>query len=176
MYAKSADASGRPTRYTRGMRGNNKVIAELNTALKAELTAISQYIVHSEMCHNWGYHSLGGYIKKQAIDEMKHAEGLIERILFLDGAPKMDVMPTPAIGANVKAQLENDLRAETGAVAMYNASVKVCVEAGDNGSRELFEKMVKDEEQHADFLEAQLGMITEMGLENYLAQQMHGQH
>lgn len=94
------------------MRGKEPVIQHLNAALKAELTAIVQYIVHSEMCHNWGYKRLGDYIKKQAIDEMRHAEGLIERILFLDGAPKVDVMPTPQIGQNVKAQIENDLAAE----------------------------------------------------------------
>jgi len=154
------------------MRGSDKVIQQLNEALKAELTAIVQYIVHAEMCHNWGYHRIGGLIKKQAIDEMRHAEGLIERILFLDGAPKVDVMPTPNIGASVKAQIENDLAAELEAVRQYNASVAVCAQAGDNGSRVLFEKMVKDEEEHADFLEAQLQIISDSGLDNYLAQQM----
>jgi len=156
------------------MRGNDQVIQRLNDALKAELTAIVQYIVHAEMCHNWGYHRLGDYIKKQAIDEMRHAEGLIERILFLEGAPKVDVMPTPKIGPNVKAQIENDLAAELEAVTRYNASVEVCAGAGDNASRALFERMVKDEEEHADFLEAQLFMIGEVGLDNYLAQQIHG--
>jgi bacterioferritin len=157
------------------MRGNDKVIQQLNDALKAELTAISQYIVHAEMCHNWGYNRLGSYIKKQAIDEMKHAEGLIERILFLDGTPNVAVMPTPKIGANVKAQLENDLKAEHDAVKEYNSAIEVCVKAGDNSSRELFEKMVKDEEGHTDWLEAQLFIITETGIDNYLAQQMHGE-
>lgn len=157
------------------MRGNDTVIAELNGALKAELTAIVQYIVHAEMCHNWGYHRMGGYIKKQAIDEMKHAEGLIERILFLDGTPRMDVMPTPRIGANVKAQMENDLAAEKEAVGQYNAAVATCLEAGDNASRTLFERMVADEEKHTDYLESQLFMIGELGLDNYLAQQIHGE-
>jgi len=156
------------------MRGNDKVIAHLNAALKAELTAIVQYIVHAEMCHNWGYNRLGGFIKKQAIDEMKHAEGLIERILFLEGVPGVDVMPTPRIGANVKAQLENDLAAETEAVVQYNSAVAICTEAGDNASRALFERMVADEEKHADYLESQLFMIGEVGLDNYLAQQIHG--
>ena len=156
------------------MRGNDQVIAHLNAALKAELGAICQYIIHSEMCQNWGYHGLGGRLKKHAIDEMKHAEGLVERILYLDGEPKLDVVPPMRLGMNVKAQLENDLAAELDAIQMYNASVKACVEAGDNGTRELFEKMVKDEEQHADFLEAQLGMVQEIGVQNYLAQQMHG--
>lgn len=155
------------------MRGNEKVIDELNEALKAELTAIVQYIVHAEMCHNWGYQRLGNYIKKQAIDEMKHAEGLIERILFLDGTPKVDVMPAPQIGASVKAQIENDLAGELDAVKQYNGAVEVCTAAGDNGTRDLFQRMVTDEEQHFDFLEAQLFMIGETGLENYLAQQIH---
>jgi bacterioferritin len=157
------------------MRGNDSVIERLNAALKAELTAISQYIVHSEMCHNWGYDGLGGYIRKQAIDEMRHAEGLIERILFLDGVPNVGIMLAPVIGTSVKAQIENDLKAELEAVRLYNDSVAICVQAGDNGSRELFEKMVKDEEEHTDFLEAQLTMIAEMGMANYLTQQMRGE-
>ncbi len=154
------------------MRGNEKVLAELNAALSAELTAIIQYMVHSEMCENWGYERLGELFRKQAIGEMRHAEGLIERILFLDGTPKVDIKLAPNIGANVKAQLENDLKGELDAVRMYNASAAVCVEAGDNGSREMFEKMVKDEEGHVDLFEAELHQISEMGLENYLAQQM----
>ncbi|MBI4873433.1 MAG: bacterioferritin [Acidobacteria bacterium] len=155
------------------MRGNQKVIDELNQALKAELTAICQYMIHAEMCANWGYNKLGAFIKKQAIDEMRHAEGLIERILFLDGTPHLDVLPAPQIGATVKAQIENDLAAELGAVRMYNQSARLSAEAGDNGTYALFEKMVTDEEQHADFLEAQLGMIAEIGVENYLSQQIH---
>ena len=155
------------------MRGNDAVIAELNHALQAELTAICQYMIHGEMCHNWGYKRLGDFVKKQAIDEMHHAEGLIERILFLEGTPHLDVLPTPKIGATAKTQLENDLAAELEAVKVYNRSVKVCSDAGDNGTREMFEKMVKDEEAHVDFLEAQLGMIAEIGYDNYLSQQMH---
>ena len=154
------------------MQGSPKVIDELNKALQAELTAICQYMIHAEMCQNWGYGKLGAFIKKQAIDEMRHAEGLIERILFLDGTPHLDVLPTPKIGATVKAQLENDLAAETEAVRVYNQSARICVEQSDNATFALFEKMVTDEEQHADFLEAQLGMIAEIGIENYLAQQM----
>lgn len=157
------------------MRGSENVIQELNSALSAELTAIVQYIVHAEMCDNWGYHRLGAYIKKQAIDEMRHAEGVIERILFLEGTPQVGVGLKPEVGPSVKAQLENDLRAERDAVRQYNAAVAVCAKAGDNASRELFERMVKDEEQHTLFLESQLGMIKEMGLENYLAEQMHRQ-
>ena len=155
------------------MRGNDKVIVQLNEALQGELTAIVQYIVHAEMCENWGYHRLGAYVKKQAIEEMGHAEGLIERILFLEGTPNVDAIRTPKIGASVKAQLENDLSGELAAVSLYNAAVKACGQAGDNASRALFEKMLKDEEGHTDFLETQLSIIQEMGLENYLAQQMH---
>jgi bacterioferritin len=158
------------------MQGNQEVVAQLNAALKAELTAICQYILHSEMQHNWGYHGLGAYIKKQAIDEMRHAEGLIERILYLEGTPHLDVLPTPQVGATVKAQLENDLAAELEAVGQYNKAVEICAAAADNGSRSLFERMVKDEEQHADWLEAQTGLIAAIGLENYLAQQVKGQH
>ncbi len=155
------------------MRGNEKVISELNSALQAELTAIVQYFVHAEMCDNWGYKHLGGYIKKQAIDEMRHAEGLIERILFLDGTPAIGVTLAPQVGGSVKAQHENDLAGELDAVKQYNAAVQVCVQAADDGSRALFEKMVQDEEKHANFLEARLHAIKEMGLDNYLSQQLH---
>lgn len=155
------------------MRGNGKVIEELNKALAAELNAIAQYMVHAEMCHNWGYQRLGAYLKKQALDEMKHAEGLIERILFLEGAPQVNLALAPKIGQTVKAQIENDLTGELEAVHQYNAAVRVCVEAGDNATRELFERMVKDEERHADFLETQLSIIAGIGLDNYRAQQLH---
>lgn len=151
------------------------MVEQLNAALKAELGAILQYIVHSEMQINWGYRRLGGYIKKQAIEEMRHAEGLIERILFLEGTPKVDVMPGPRIGGDVRSQLENDLAGEQEAVRMYNAAVRICAEAGDNGSRELFEKMVKDEEGHTNWLEGQLFVIGETGLDNYLAAHIHGE-
>ena len=155
------------------MRGKDKVIARLNEALKAELTAITQYFLHSEMCENWGYHRLGEFIKKQSIDEMKHAEKVIERILFLDGAPSMGMGLPIKPGANVKAQLESDLALEVEAFGMYNAAIQVCVAEGDNTSRELFEMLLKDEEKHIDFLEAQLHIIEEAGIQNYLAQQMH---
>jgi bacterioferritin len=154
------------------VRGNDQVIALLNEALKEELTAINQYFVHAEMNENWGYERLGKHIKKQAIDEMKHAEKLIERILFLEGIPVVSHPPAVKIGATVKAQMENDLAGELGAVVMYNAAVKATVEAGDNGSRQLFEKLLSDEEEHADWLEAQLHQIQELGLDNYLSQQL----
>lgn len=156
------------------MKGNDKVIQELNAALSSELMAIMQYMVHAEMLTNWGYQRYGGLIKKQAIDEMKHAEGLIERILYLDGVPNVHIKLDPKIGSDVKAQIENDLAAEVEAVTQYNNAARICAEAGDGGSRELFERMTIDEEQHVDFLEAQLDMIKQMGLQNYLAQQMKG--
>ena len=155
------------------MRGNDQVIAQLNLALKEELTAINQYFLHAEMCDNWGYHRLGSYIKKQSIDEMKHAEVLIERLLFLDATPKMDYMDL-TIGANVKAQLEADLKLEHNAVAMYNNAIKVSREANDDTSRDLFSKLLKDEEEHVDWLEAQMHQIKEMGYERYLSNQTEG--
>lgn len=154
------------------MKGKPEVLQQLNEALSSELYAIVQYMVHSEMCQNWGYQKYGAYIKKQAIDEMRHAEGLIERILYLDGTPDVSIALKPKIGASVKAQIENDLAAEQEAVAQYNNAVAVCTAAGDNGTRSLFEQMTKDEEQHVDFLEAQLQIISDAGIENYLAQQM----
>jgi bacterioferritin len=155
------------------MKGNAKVIAELNQALSSELTAIVQYMVQAETCSNWGYRRLGDYLKRRAIEEMHHAEGVIERIVFLDSVPVVDVALKPQLGTNVGQQLKSDLKDEKGAVADYNRAVEVCVEAGDNGSREQFERMIKDEEGHADFIEAQLHAIEEMGIGPYLAQQLH---
>lgn len=154
------------------MRGNEKVIAVLNEMLKEELTAINQYFVHAEMCENWGYKKLSGYIKKQSIGEMKHAEKLLERILFLDGTPQMAQTLALKIGDNVKAQIENDLALEVSAVASYNKAAKLATEQGDNGSRDLLVQLLKDEEEHVDFLEAQLNLIKEVGYQNYLALQM----
>lgn len=157
------------------MKGSAKVIKELNAALSAELTAIVQYMVQAEMHNNWGYAGLGAITKHRAIEEMRHAEGLIERILFLDTTPTVDVALIPKIGKNVKSHLETDLQDELDAVKQYNASAAVCVREGDNGTRDLFEKMIKDEERHTDYLEAQLHSIREMGIDNYLAQQMEGE-
>jgi bacterioferritin len=156
------------------MRGNEQVIARLNEALREELTAISQYFVHAEMCHGWGYHRLGNSIRKQSIGEMKHAEELIERVIFLDGVPNMTPLAL-SIGQDVRAQIRNDLDLELKAVVMYNGSIRVATAAGDNASRELFERLLKDEEQHVDFLEAQLNLISQLGYERYLTQQMQGQ-
>jgi bacterioferritin len=157
------------------MRGNEKVIAELQNALKEELTAINQYFLHAEMCHNWGYHKLGAYIRKQSIDEMKHAEKLIERVLFLDGTPKMDYLDLN-VGSSVRAQLESDRMLEEKAIGMYNKAIQVSREAGDDQSRELFSILLKDEEQHIDWLDAQLHQIKEMGYERYLSLQVEGEN
>jgi bacterioferritin len=154
------------------MKGNPKVIAVLNEALKEELVAISQYFLHAEMCENWHYSKLGDFIKKQSIDEMKHAEALIERILFLDGTPNMSEALSLKIGQTVKDQLASDYSLEIGAVEMYNRAVQTAREEGDNASRELFERLLKDEEQHVDWLEAQLHQIKELGYERYLTQQI----
>ena len=154
------------------MRGNAKVIRELNDALLAELTAIVQYMVQAELCNNWGYARLGALTKKRAIEEMHHAEGLIERIIFLDGTPDIEVGLKPRVGPDVKAQLEIDLQDERDASKQYNKAVEICQNSGDNGSRELFEKMIKDEEAHVEFLEAQLQAVKDMGIANYLSEQL----
>jgi len=153
------------------MKGNPKVIAELNAALRDELLAINQYFLHAEMLENWKYTRLAKYIKKQSIDEMRHAEGLIERILFLDGTPNLTEPMKLEVGLHVKQQLERQLRLELDAVVVYNRSIAVCQQEGDNASKNLFEKMLHDEEGHVDWLEAQLHQIQELGYERYLAEQ-----
>jgi bacterioferritin len=153
------------------MKGNPKVLQELNKALREELTAINQYFVHAEMCENWGYHKLSGYIKKQSIGEMKHAEALLERILFLEGAPAMEPMKL-TLGDTVRKMIENDLKLELAAVEQYNHAVRVATEQADNGSRDLLVVLLKDEEGHADWLEAQLHQMDEMGYERYLTMQV----
>jgi bacterioferritin len=155
------------------MRGNPEVIAQLNVALREELTAINQYFLHAEMCHSWGYHQLGRYIKKQSIDEMKHAEKIIERLLFLDATPKMDLLEL-SVGQNVRAQLEADLKLEENAVEMYNKAIRISRDANDDASRELFTLLLRDEEEHVDWLEAQLHQIKEIGYERYLSNQTGG--
>src|SRR5437868_9982221 len=154
------------------MKGNPKVIAALQEALREELMAINQYFLHAEMCENWHYSKLGDYIKKQSIDEMKHAEALIERILFLDDTPNLTQPMQLTVGKNVKAQLESDLALEVSAVGLYNRAIQTAREQGDNASRELFDRLLKDEEEHVDWLEAQLHQIQELGYERYLTQQI----
>lgn len=153
------------------MKGNAKVIEQLNRALREELTAINQYFVHAEMCENWGYGKLARYIKTQSIDEMKHAEALMERILFLEGTPAMQPLSL-SIGSTVQAMIQSDLKLEIGAVALYNDAVKIAVDNKDNGSRDLFVKLLKDEEAHVDWLETQQYLIKELGYERYLTKQV----
>lgn len=154
------------------MKGNAKVIAALQEALHEELIAINQYFLHAEMCENWHYKKLGDYIKKQSIDEMKHAEKLIERILFLDDTPNLTQPLQLTVGKNVKAQIESDLALEISAVALYNRAIQTARDNGDNASRDLFEQLLQDEEEHVDWLEAQLHQIAEIGYERYLSQQV----
>ena len=155
------------------MKGDPKVIHVLSQVLKAELTAINQYFLHSEMCENWGYARMAKLVKKESIEEMQHAEILMERILYLDGTPNMSDYFKINIGQTLKEQLQNDLNLEYEAVKRLNAGIETCVKVSDNGSRELLEKILKDEEHHIDWLEGQLHAIKEMGIENYLAQQLH---
>ena len=153
------------------MKGDPKVIAILNEVLKAELTAINQYFVHAEMLENWGYHALANYTRKESIGEMKHAEAAMERIFYLDGMPTMEYFELN-VGKDVKTQFENDLALEVKAVKRLNDGIAYCVQIGDNGTRELLAKILTDEEEHIDFLEAQLTQIEQMGIQNFLAQQI----
>jgi bacterioferritin len=153
------------------MKGSPQVLEELNKALREELTAINQYFLHAEMCENWGYERLSEYIKMQSIGEMKHAEALMERILFLDGSPTMKPLEL-TVGRNVQEMLQSDLDLELGAVKDYNAAIQVAVAEKDNGSRDLFVQLLKDEESHVDWLEAQVHQIKELGYERYLTMQM----
>ena len=154
------------------MKGNDKIFEKLNALLSDELAAINQYMVHSEMCANWGYERLHKAAEKRAIDEMKHAEKLIGRILFLEGRPIVSNLAKIVIGAEVEAQHKHDWAAEDGAVKAYNEGIRLAVEVGDNGTRELFESILKDEEAHIDWIEAQLDQIQQMGLQNYLVEQV----
>jgi bacterioferritin len=154
------------------MKGNATVIQYLQEVLTAELTAINQYFLHAEMLENWGYERLAKITKKESIEEMQHAEKLLHRMLYLDGSPNMGSLFPLRIGQNVKEQFENDLALELEAIPRLNKAIAASIEAGDNGSRELFEKILLDEEHHVDYLEAQLFMIQEMGYENYLSQQI----
>ncbi|HSE50160.1 MAG TPA: bacterioferritin [Terriglobales bacterium] len=155
------------------MKGDPKVIVMLNEVLKAELTAINQYFLHAEMCENWGYDRLAEHTRKESIEEMRHAEKLMERILYLDGTPNMSDYFKIMIGKDVPAQFKNDLQLEYDAVKRLNDFVEKARLAGDNGSRDLFQHILEDEEEHIDWLEAQLGMIDEIGIQNYLAQQIY---
>ena len=154
------------------MKGDKKVIEILNDVLTAELTAINQYFVHGEMCENWGYERLHHMIRLHSIEEMKHAEQVIERILFLEGIPNMQRLGKVNIGESVAEQLRLDLGLELEAVERLNKGIVICNEVGDNNSRHLLEEILEDEEEHIDWIEAQLTLVEQVGIQNYLAEQI----
>jgi bacterioferritin len=151
------------------MKGNEKLIEALNGLLADELTAINQYVVHGEMAENWGYGRLKKLVGGRSITEMKHAEKLIERILFLEGTPVVSQLNRIHIGTDVPQQLANDLAAELTAVASYNAAIKLATEVGDNATREMLEEILEDEDGHVDELEEKLDQIKQMGIHHFLA-------
>jgi len=151
------------------MKGNEKLVKKLDELLADELTAINQYMVHSEMCDNWGYERLHKAVEKRAIDEMKHAERLIARILFLEGAPTVSKLNAVHIGQEVPKQLQSDLEAENQAVRNYNDAIHLADEVGDAATRELLESILRDEDEHTDWIEEQLDQITHMGAAMYLS-------
>ena len=154
------------------MKGKPEVLKALQDMLGEELGALNQYFLHSEMCENWGYEVLSKRVKKLSINEMKHAEELIERVLFLEGTPNLSELPKLSIGKDVKQQLENDLALELGAVTDYNEAIAACRKAADNGTADFLKGILADEEGHVDFFEEQLGLIEQLGMQNYLAQQL----
>jgi len=155
---------------------NKRVIDLLNDVLTGELTAINQYFMHAEMCRNWGYEYLYKYIRKESIDEMKHAEELMERVLYLNGIPNLQRLGKLNIGETVFEQFRSDLALEYEAVDRLQAGIKACGEENDNGSRDLLEKILHAEEEHIDWLEAQIELVKQVGEQNYLAQQIHKGH
>jgi bacterioferritin len=155
------------------MQGDAKIIEILNDVLTAELTAINQYFVHGEMCENWGYDRLHKIIRKHSIGEMKHAEELIERVLFLEGVPNVQRLGKINIGENVPEILKSDYALELDALPRLNKGIETCRELGDNNSRHLLEEILEEEEDHVDWLEAQLALLEQVGTQNYLAQQIH---
>jgi bacterioferritin len=156
------------------MKGNEDVIKVLNEVLSAELTGVNQYFIHAMMCANWHYKRLAEHSRAESIEEMKHAQEVIERILYLDGVPNMQRYMKINVGQNVREQHEFDLQLEREAVARLNTGVELARAQGDNGTRALLEKILVDEEEHVDWLEAQLHQIDEIGIQNYLAQQIEG--
>src|SRR5688572_21736978 len=154
------------------MKGSSNVIDSLNDILTAELTAVNQYFIHARMCKNWGFVRIAEHVYKESIDEMKHADALIERILFLEGLPNLQDLGKLLIGENVAEALKCDLELERAAHPMYKAAIAHCESVGDYVSRELFVRIQESEEEHIDFLETQLDLIEKVGLENYLQSQM----
>jgi len=155
------------------MKGNDKLIEALNDILTSELTSVNQYFVHAKMCENWGYKRLAERDRKESMGEMKHAEELIERILFLEGVPNMQRLNKVKVGETVPEQLKLDHGVELDAVKRLNKAIALAVEVGDNTTRDLLEEILESEEDHIDWLEAQLTLIEQVGKENYLAQQIH---
>ena len=155
------------------MKGNAKVIEVLNEILTGELTGINQYFIHAKMCQNWGYKRLAERNRKESLDEMKHADELIERILFLDGIPNMQRLGKVKVGETVPEQLKLDHALEIEAAARLNKAIALATDVGDNGTRELLEDILESEEAHIDWLEAQFELIKQVGEQNYLAQQIH---
>jgi bacterioferritin len=154
------------------MKGDAQIIEVLNEVLTAELTAVNQYFIHAKMCANWGFGELAAYGKAESIDEMRHAEQMIDRILFLEGVPNMQRYFKIKVGETVPEQLANDLALEIEAVKRLNKGVSLCVEKGDNTSRQILEKILAEEEHHVDWLETQLQLIESIGLERYLSQKL----
>lgn len=154
------------------MKGNKKLIEALNARLSEELGAINQYFVHAEMCEDWGYGSLHETIKKRSIQEMIHAEKLIERILFLEGKPIVSKLAAIHIGSSVEKMHKSDLEAEVDAVQKYNETIELATKVGDNGTKTLLEDILKDEEAHLDWLEEQQDQIEQVGIQNYLTEQI----
>jgi bacterioferritin len=156
------------------MKGNPQVIDALNAALTIELTAINQYFCQAKMCQNWGFKLLGKKHYEESMGEMKHAEMIIERILFLEGVPEIARYDVIRVGTDVKEQFENDLKLEMGGVKTYNEAIELCTSLKDNGTREMLEPILTESEEHVDWLETQLGLIEAVGLQNYLTEQMGG--
>lgn len=154
------------------MKGNEKILEKLNDLLADELTAINQYMVHSEMDADWGFDRLHESVEKRAIDEMKHAESLIGRILFLEGIPIVSTLKAIHIGDKVEKQLDNDWQSEFEAIQAYNESIKLACSVNDHGTEQILKSILKDEEDHIDWLESQKDQIEQIGIQNYLAQQM----
>jgi bacterioferritin len=154
------------------MKGDPRVIAMLNEVLTGELTAINQYFLHAKMCLNWGYEHLGKKIYEESIDEMKHADKLVERVLFLEGLPNLQKLNPLAIGTTVVEILESDLALERGTVTRLNIGIQLSRDAGDNGSDELLTRILVDSEHHVDWLESQLALVKQVGAAHYLAQQI----
>lgn len=157
------------------MQGDPEIIEFLNEALTAELTAINQYFIHAKMCENWGFERLAKKNYDESIDEMKDSEKVIERILFLDGVPNLQRLGSVRVGETVPEQHQLDLDLELAAIERYNRGVALARDKGDNGTRELLESLLVGEEDHADWLEAQLTLIDQVGVENYLSQQIHAE-